>query len=147
MLDLKLSPSMKIGNPDIDNDHMYLLCLMNTIAAATKCHVHPNVLEKLADLVIIYTSIHFAREQQIQKQFGYEETEEHKALHNNFIERVRSMKTTLSSIDHSDNDYKKSMAKFNELMKYWWTEHILEEDVKMKKYFQINASNKTTLCQ
>jgi hemerythrin len=139
VLELKWDPDMETGNSDIDNDHRYVFCLISTIEAATKCHVHPNVLAKLAELVILYTSVHFSREQQLQRKVGFEESEEHKELHKNFVERIQSMKTTLSQIDQGDESYKICINKFNELVRDWWNHHITEEDMKMKDYFKDNT--------
>ena len=136
MLEMKWDSRMETGNPEIDNDHRYVFCLINTIEAATKCHVHPNVLEKLAELVILYTSVHFSREQQLQKKVGFEESEEHKELHRDFVERIQSMKTTLSEISQDHKLYKTCIAKFSELVKDWWNKHIMEEDMKMKNHFE-----------
>jgi len=136
MLELKWNSDMETGNTDIDNDHRYVFCLINTIDAATKCHVHPNVLAKFAELLILYTSVHFSREQQLQKRVGFKESEEHKNLHREFVERVQSMKVTLSEISKDDGVYKVCILKFNELVKDWWNSHIQKEDMKMKSYFE-----------
>ncbi|MZG52683.1 MAG: hypothetical protein F3744_01340 [Nitrospinae bacterium] len=138
MLEMKWDPSMETGNQDIDNDHRYVFCLIHTIEAATKCHVHPNVLQNLAELVILYTSVHFSREQQLQKKVGFEEAEEHKDLHREFVDRVNAMKATLSELSTDQELYKTCMAKFRDLLKNWWNHHILEEDMKMKEHFSQN---------
>jgi hemerythrin len=138
MPELKWDASLETGNSDIDNDHKYVFCLINTIDAATKCNVHGNVLEKFAELMIMYTSVHFSREQITQKKVGFKESEEHKKLHNQFVARIQAMKISLSETSTDPKTHKASIEKFNDLMKDWWFNHISKEDLKMKNYFKEN---------
>ncbi|MZH02526.1 MAG: hypothetical protein F3745_03765 [Nitrospinae bacterium] len=133
IMDFEWDSNMAVGNEEIDNDHKYLISLVRTIDAAKDCHVHANVLEKLVDLMLIYTSVHFVREQQYQKKIGYEESDSHKLLHRDFIERLNSMKSALANVDKENDKYRSAVAKFSDLMKDWWKNHILEEDLKMKR--------------
>lgn len=139
MPELKWDASLETGNSDIDNDHQYVFCLINTIDAATRCNVHGNVLEKLAELMIMYTSVHFSREQIAQKKVGFEETEEHQKLHREFIARIQAMKISLAETSADPEKHKASVLKFNDLMKDWWFNHINTEDRKMKSYFEEHA--------
>jgi hemerythrin len=132
-MDFEWDTSMAVGNEEIDNDHKYLISLIRTIDAATNCHVQANVLEKYVDLMLIYTSVHFVREQQYQKSIGFIESDSHKLLHRDFIERLNSMKSVLAQVGKDNDEHKRAVAKFSDLIKNWWRDHILEEDLKMKE--------------
>ena len=131
-MNFEWNSSMAIGNEDIDNDHKYLISLIRTIDAAINCHIHANVLEKFMELMLVYTSVHFVREQHYQKKIGFEESDSHKLLHRDFIERLNSMKGFMAQVGTGQDEYKRILAEFNRLVKDWWREHILEEDFKMK---------------
>jgi hemerythrin len=132
-MDFNWNSSMEVGEEGIDNDHKYLISLIQTIDAAINCHVHANVLEKYVELMLIYTSVHFVREQQYQKKIGFEESDAHKQLHGDFVERLNSMKCVLAQIGNDQDQYKNAVSQFSWLVKDWWREHIMEEDLKMKK--------------
>jgi hemerythrin len=131
-MNFEWNSSMAIGNEDIDNDHKYLISLIRTIDAAIKCHIQANVLGKFVELLLIYTSVHFVREQQYQKSIGFEESESHKVLHRDFIERLNFMKGVLAQANDDQDKYKSAVTQFSKLMKEWWVEHILVEDSKMQ---------------
>ncbi len=54
---------MTIGNAKIDNDHKYLISIVNTIETALNCEVSAQVLSVYVSQLIDYSHVHFKREE------------------------------------------------------------------------------------
>ena len=132
-MNFEWNENMAVGNKDIDNDHKYLFSLIRTIDAAIECHVQANVLEKYVELMVIYTAVHFSREEQYQKIIGFKEIESHKLLHVEFSGKLNSIRQILAQAENDQEKYKTTAAQLNQLVRDWWSQHIMIEDLKMKE--------------
>lgn len=62
---------MAIGNAEIDDDHRYLISLINAIEAAVNCGIERKVLSTHLSELFAYTEKHFKREEEIQAQIQF----------------------------------------------------------------------------
>jgi len=109
-----------IGIDRYDEHHKKLIDIINELydellKGASK-HVIISYLEKLD----LYTKIHFQEEEDFLLKINYPKYDEHKEIHQVFIEQISSLKTKAES---------ELIGK--ELIKYlvtWLTKHIFESD-------------------
>ncbi len=86
------TPSMSVGNDELDNDHKHLAEIINEIYAPSLSdrslrELLVTVLQKL----INYTETHFRREEAFLEQRGYPYLAEHKAAHAGLEEEVKAL--------------------------------------------------------
>ena len=80
---------ISVGNNVIDQDHKYLICLINSVELALK---HEDTMEYLPTFVqqlVAYTRDHFTREEAIQKKALYPLIKEHKREHEEILAQIR----------------------------------------------------------
>lgn len=85
-------PQMSVGNDFVDNDHRYLLCLVNTVELALKQQEGYEDLRLALDQLVDYTHEHFAREEKLQIKVGYPEYANHKIQHQEILENVERLR-------------------------------------------------------
>jgi len=154
---------MSVGNTLIDDEHRYLICLINTIELATRTDDAHDILATTLDQLVEYTQIHFDTEEQIQAKIKYPGLEEHKKEHKKIMLDLHDVKKKLDKIlstkrstnstaavpqkDISDSEIEQLLeddpdTQFDEsdltplikLMRRWIIEHVLGSDMKMKPY-------------
>lgn len=86
-----------LGISQIDDQHKRLVAIMNKICTALNegrgIEVAGEALAEMED----YALTHFTLEEKYFDEFHYEKTEEHKAWHRDFINRVQALKRELES--------------------------------------------------
>lgn len=88
---------MSVGNDEIDNDHKYLIRLINTIEAAVNCCVCVEVLKSSGGQLMSYTKDHFEREQKLQVNIHFQFRDAHKQEHEKLIDRLDSINKEFDS--------------------------------------------------
>lgn len=91
-----------------------------------------DVLGGIIDELIKYTVVHFKEEEDIFSKFSYQETDEHKAEHQNFVNEVAKFKEAF--------DNKKVVVSLEIMifLRDWLYKHILKTD---KKYMPFMKEN------
>lgn len=124
---------MSVGNTELDNDHKYLISLINVIEAAVNSRFRDKVLLPHVSELFIYTEEHFAREEKIQADIKYPET--HKQKHRDLIKQLQAVRGTFEA--HAKGEYyNTAVNELFDVLKAWLIDHILNEDMKMKPYFK-----------
>ncbi len=86
---------MSVGNVLIDNDHRYLLCLVNTVELGLRSRDNLDIMQLAIDQLVDYTQEHFAREERIQLKLQYPKYMEHKLEHQQIMERLTDVREQL----------------------------------------------------
>lgn len=124
--------SYSVGVESIDEQHKKLIKMMNDLHASMMAGKSKEVLQNIFDELFEYTAYHFSSEEELMKEYGFPETEEHGKLHNNFVERVRRFKEDAEkgglfiSIDVMD------------FLRDWLSNHILKVDMDYARYLKDN---------
>ncbi len=131
---------MSVGNLIIDLDHRYLLCLINMVETAM---LHPedgvSLSETLAQLAE-YAREHFDREERIQYRIRYQYYMEHKKHHQRLLARLDEISAAI--LDEKDPEQLKGRGdEIMVLLREWLLDHVLKEDMKMKKDLEISPPN------
>jgi len=125
---------MSVGNAMIDNDHKYLICIVNTIEAALDCEASSEVLSAYVSQLYDYSYKHFQREEKYQNEIKFPDRDAHKKEHQNLMEQIRQVHNDLQS--HADSGvYQYTTPCLVHFLRDWLMNHFNQEDMKMKKYF------------
>jgi hemerythrin len=116
------------GVPDIDSEHQQLVELINALYAAMK---REDVVYTVMDFLgQIYARIsgHFALEEKIMRERGYDQYEDHKADHERLLDELRDMMD-----DYEERAYF-SDEEFARQIESWFTEHFRTRDARLHKH-------------
>ena len=115
------SPSLAIGIDKIDQQHKEILdCIvdLNDLVAVKDYQKMSEVLTHLKH----YIEIHFSYEEELMAASGFSNTDNHKKIHQSFINRI-----DLFAKEH-ERGYDISNTLMLELQ-VWWISHIRQEDM------------------
>lgn len=125
---IKWAPQFGVGIDEIDRDHQQLVSMLNRLHTAITKGMADGILEQLLEELNCYAREHFAREEELMKQYRYPYYQEHRYRHDEFREELHelalkdsTMKTIIS-------------IELLEFLKEWVKDHILREDKKMSKF-------------
>ncbi|MEK9629711.1 MAG: hemerythrin family protein [Nitrospinota bacterium] len=130
---------MSVGNESIDNDHKYLISILNTIEAAINCRVHVKTLTMYSLALKEYTEEHFDREEKIQVEIDFPFHEGHKKEHKELVLRLKHVIAQFSG-QNDDEAYRETLPSLVGILRDWLIHHILNEDMRMKEYLLKKAS-------
>ena len=155
---------MSVGNMYIDDQHRYLLCLMNTIELALRDSQNKDILKTSIEQLIEYTKYHFEYEERLQTKIKLPKLMEHKMKHQKIIADINSIKSQLDNLmgneekfdeavedaagkeisdselnalleDDLDSGNKElDLNQLTALVRHWVMDHILGEDLNMRPY-------------
>lgn len=114
--------SNETGVPIIDEQHRGIVSTINSLHYFIQQGEAAAAFEPTMDVLNHYTSLHFLAEEALMRAAGYPDLDEHAALHNKFMNQVRSMTKYRPDPDQVDALLK--------LLKEWWLHHINHEDRK-----------------
>lgn len=107
---------------EVDRQHQRLFALFNELYDAMQQGHGPEVVDKVLTSVIDYTAYHFAFEEKLLKDAGYDEEEAHRAEHQKLAEQAKALAQKLRQ-EHADV----TMATLK-FLGDWLTRHILVSD-------------------
>ncbi|MDR0568148.1 MAG: bacteriohemerythrin [Spirochaetaceae bacterium] len=129
--------SLAIGVPKIDEQHKRLFAGVNEFIDAVEQGTGKHKLKKMFDFMIQYTATHFDDEEQVQKQYGYPDYENHRRLHEKF-------KRTVIELAHEMQHYGTTeglVKEFKRKVGDWLVTHVKGQDAKIGAYIK-NAAQK-----
>lgn len=121
----KWSPDYSVDIKTIDNQHQELICILNHLFIAVSRRQADKEIAVILDDLVAYTKTHFALEEKLMQQAGYEGFEAHKLEHRNLIERLDQLGKKFMV------DEKPIHFELLSFLKSWLKEHIQGSD---KKY-------------
>jgi hemerythrin len=130
---VKWTDRYSVGVEEIDNQHKQLVSLLNDLFNAMRVGQANAVLGGIINQMIRYAQIHFATEEKYFDEFGFEFAADHKAEHQQFVEKVVDFKR-----EFDKGNIVLSMKVFN-FLKSWLNDHILNEDQKYRQCFHENG--------
>ena len=119
---LTWNDSFSVKVRQFDDQHKKLVGMVNDLHDAMKEGKGKEVLEKILNGLIQYTSTHFAEEERLMKQHGYPDYEQHKKEHNQLVLQVLDLQK-----NHKEGKaiLTQSVMTF---LKDWLQKHIQGED-------------------
>jgi hemerythrin-like metal-binding protein len=121
---------LSVGVAVIDEDHKKLLGLTNELYDAIVDRRGKEVLGRILDDLVDYTTFHFAREEQLFSQIGYQFAAEHKKIHDELIRQVTEIQGRYR------NGSPALTLEVMDFLKSWLFDHILGSDAKYAPSFK-----------
>jgi len=147
---------MSVGNTSIDDQHRYLISLINCIELALGTERLREVLPPCVDQLIHYTEYHFAHEEKLMHQIGYTGWPEHRKQHLSIVEDLcegrRRMLKVLSVPDGDDGApapeseidleaCRRQLHPLIDLFRHWVIDHVLGTDRELTPYLAQHPKN------
>ena len=85
----------------------------------------------LIDELKEYTVYHFADEEKVMRLYEYPDLENHKKIHEEFIEKIENV-----NLNRIDDDQQKAIIKLLDFVYVWIESHILVQDLRIRDYFE-----------
>ncbi|QJB57102.1 bacteriohemerythrin [Pseudodesulfovibrio sp. zrk46] len=121
---------LAMGIDSIDNQHKTLVKLINELNRAMRNKESASVIQRIVAGLKDYVVTHFAYEEKLFALHRYPETEEHKAIHTQFVEKVGDFELALQS-----GKAVVSIEVMN-FLKDWLVEHIMGTDKQYVAFFK-----------
>jgi hemerythrin len=120
---------MSVKIKSIDKQHQRLFDLINDFYANIDLQSNNDLILKLVHGMKNYTIFHFNEEEDFMKQNKYENYEEHKKEHQEFINKVLELEKKIQS--------GKIIVSYEitSFLKDWIKKHILSTDMKYSDFF------------
>jgi len=131
---IEFTPDLMMNVPSIDEQHMALVKRLNEIvtmgtAAGSKEEIEKNLL-----FLGNYAVKHFADEEKVQVQAGYPKYEQHRKLHQQFVEDYKKFVA-----DYRENGCSTNfMIQLNRTVIRWIAQHIQEADLDIARHIKAN---------
>lgn len=127
-MSLEWREQLSVGNDVIDNDHKYLIELINRIELS----LGPKNLFALTEAISSlekYSVLHFAAEEKIAHAAGYPKVSHLNASHTALTEKLDQMKQGIGECwDEAASE------RFITLLREWLINHVIKEDLQMKPF-------------
>ena len=117
-----------VGVSDVDLEHRQLIGLINRLhAALAKENAQVSVLDFLAE-INAHIAAHFALEEKIMREHGYDQYAEHKQDHERLLDEIRDI------MDDYEENALYSDAELSERLERWFSEHFRTRDARLHKH-------------
>jgi len=125
---LEWNDSLKIGIPEVDNQHRELFRRINNLYESCRNGKSKEDLLRIIRFLDDYIIGHFLTEEGYMTTYKYPELPSHKRQHQEFIEEFSDLKKWFNS--HSDEPLV-AWGSANKLLRDWWINHITKVDIKL----------------
>ncbi len=116
------SEKMSVGIEEIDVQHKKLVDIINHLHDLLKTNSYGNELRAIFNELIDYTKYHFASEEKIMEEAGYEDLEVHKKQHKKFVNQLLRKK------DRCNLGKREIAVELSSFLSGWMIGHILHSD-------------------
>jgi hemerythrin len=127
-------PEFEINVKDIDEQHRYMVALINDFYEALRSGRGKEVLGRVLKDLSEYAKNHFDCEERLMTESGYPGYAAHKAEHAELAGKVREL----------DEDYRNSgralAVKVGVFLREWLMKHVLASDLEFGRYLNAAAS-------
>jgi len=133
---MKWKKEYEIGIEEVDNQHRKLVELINNYnktISDKKINTSSEIGQVLIYL-INYTDFHFKTEEKFMEKLNYPGINEHKEIHRGLIQKLKGI---LLKIKKKESY---SPIEFYYFLMSWLNDHILGEDIKIRKYSSSNVT-------
>lgn len=125
---LQWRDQLSVGNDLIDDDHKYLIDIINKVEVSMKANNRVELITILNELEH-YGQTHFDREEVVAKAVGYPKAEQ---LHNSHTELIGSLAKLKNEL--GDTWTEEKQVQFNGFLRDWLIQHVIKEDIPMKPW-------------
>ena len=129
------SKSYETGNAEVDNQHKEIFRLVQHVLDADADMSASDKVETAMGFLTDYAVRHFASEEALMRECEYPNYENHKALHDNFINEVIAYIGNFAK----GGDSVTMSETINNFVVTWLKEHIMQCDKAMAEFYKANS--------
>lgn len=131
---IEWQPEFEIGIPAIDHEHRTLIDLINTLHDSLAADANKEDIAGFLGDVHADISAHFALEEKMMREMGYDEYDVHKAEHERLLDEIREIMEAFDADAYFD--YGGSLA---DGLRVWFTEHFRTMDSRLHHHVRNRA--------
>lgn len=130
---LSWTDAMKIDGGVIDDDHRFLIRVINRFEELKRHGADPVTTAATLTRLAGYASSHFEREEVLQKTINYPAADDHARRHRAMLARVQTLQSRLTGGDGKRRD---ATIEFDlsDLLSQWLARHIIHSDLHMRPF-------------
>ncbi len=121
MIKIAWSDEFEIGINVIDTQHRRIVDYINQLHDSVRREDERDAIGEVIDNLVDYTNSHFAFEEALMEEVGYDALSLHQSTHNAFTNRIEIMKARFNN----NEDIADELA---ELLQAWLIKHIKHDD-------------------
>jgi hemerythrin len=122
------SDKFSVGNAKLDAQHQVIIDLINKLVDLQAQPFDKVSVRAIYSDLVKYGMEHLKYEEDLLNDHDYQDIVKHKHEHYLYVKQVtKSLKDTV-------NTNEESLGEMIVFLSDWWTEHILEEDMKYKSF-------------
>ncbi len=129
--------TMSIDGGPIDDDHKHWLKLAMDLDAAFEGGMDREKVTDCLNKLQYYTVYHFAREESLQKEINYPDSEAHIEKHKQLRDVVKNA-IEIFNREISDGKSEELRDKVSKLIGAWIVGHIVKQDIPMRDYVRMH---------
>lgn len=122
---LKWNEQYSVGVDSVDYEHQNLMDMINTIYAELEDQRDVEEIEKTVSDVHAEISAHFALEERLMRDAGYDEYEAHKNDHEELLDQIRTM------MDEIAGDAEPALDVLSTKLSDWFSGHFATFDARL----------------
>ncbi len=130
---IEWNEKVQVGIETVDNDHKELFAIMNQ--AMELSPESPEFIEIITSLES-YILNHFAREEQMMREYVYTGITSHRQKHIEFMRDFSNIKVRFQM----DGPIPENLSRIQYLLSEWWIRHVSETDKAMAVYINKRIS-------
>ncbi len=129
-MSLQWSETLSVANDLIDNDHKYLIDLINETEIDIQQRHRTELATVLAKLSM-YSQFHFRREEKIAAAAGFAQVAQMHESHAYLLKKLDEFKT-----ENDEFWSDESMDTFGSFLQTWLISHVMKEDMLLKPHLE-----------
>ena len=121
--------SFSVGVRDLDAQHKQIVIMVNTLIEMSDRKVDSEIISDTLTKMTQYAIDHFKKEEQYMLDYGYPEYSSQRKQHQEF--KRKTVDFCMETMAHKVT----IPTEIFSYLRLWWTNHILQEDMKYKEFF------------
>ncbi|MFQ5547055.1 MAG: bacteriohemerythrin [Woeseia sp.] len=122
---LEWKPEFSVGDASMDFEHRKMISMINDIYVEMREHKDPDSIERFLGDIHAAINAHFALEERIMTDTGYEEFEAHKSDHEELLDQIRNM------MDEFHDDPESGYRLLGQKLVDWFEHHFASFDARL----------------
>jgi hemerythrin-like metal-binding protein len=122
---LEWKPEYSVGIASMDDEHREMIALINDVYAKLGTSPDADTIEDCLEEIFKTISLHFALEERIMREQGYDEYEDHKEDHEDLLDEIRDL------MDEFVNSPTQGARMLEERLSDWFAQHFASFDARL----------------
>lgn len=122
---LEWKSEYSVGIPSVDYEHRKMIRLINEIYAEMRLRKDPDSIEQFLGDIDAAINAHFALEERMMRDAGYEDYQAHKDDHEELLDQIRNM------MDEFREDVDSGFGSLRENLADWFKRHFATFDARL----------------